>query len=166
METADTTTDPAAQTEIRELVRSLYSLYAPVMVQPDHIVDIAVLLEPWSGREQELLERVQAECNLSQWTLESDVWQPLGSPDADLELSTQVKYVAALIRVLHDRLDQKLGPTSHQATPVLKMVVSNSNEAIAQWVWSDLGLPGRHCSISIGHHHTSSSSFVHHHHHT
>ena len=127
METADTTTDPAAQTEIREIVRSLYSLYAPVMVHPDRIVDIAVLLEPWSGREQELLERahqiqdtdarVQAECNLFQWTLESDVWQPLSSPDADLELSTQVKYVAALIRVLHDRLDQKLGHTSHQATP-------------------------------------------------
>ena len=82
-------------------MRNLYSLYAPALVQPDHIVDVAVLLDAWSGREQELLERVEAEYNLSQCTLEAGVLQPLSDLDAS-ELSKQSKFGEALIRVLHD----------------------------------------------------------------
>ena len=69
-------------------MRNLYSLYAPALVQPDHIVDVAVLLDAWSGREQELLERVEAEYVLAQFTLEAGVLQPLSDLDAS-ELSKQ-----------------------------------------------------------------------------
>jgi hypothetical protein len=88
-------------------MRNLYSLYAPALVQPDHIVDVAVLLDAWSGREQELLERVEAEYVLAQFTLEAGVLQPLSDLDAS-ELSKQSKFGEALIRVLHDGLERKL----------------------------------------------------------
>lgn len=94
--------EPEAATEIRELMRAMYSLYAPALVQPDRLVEVAALLEPWSGKEQELLERVKREYHMSLRTL-SSVPRPLSGHNAESELSKQNKYGAAVIRVLqHD----------------------------------------------------------------